>query len=141
VHVELGPLPSDSVLAWLDYAGTVLMHDGAAPPLADDVPADATRSFLGYITEWHKAALRDPEFHWESDMPGEVAEYLVLAFYRIVQRLAEAAELRGAPLAPPEGHAFYVTLVHGLLDSLANEGPGAKEFSDHLRSFWPGLDS
>ncbi len=133
-------MPSASVLAWLDYAGTVLLHNGAAPPLGDDIPADATHSFMSYIADWHAAAQRDPEFHWEADVPSEVAEYLVLAFSRIVQRLADAAAMRGAPLAPPEGQVFYATLVNGLLDALANEGPGAAEFADHLRSFWPGLD-
>lgn len=133
-------MPSASVLAWLEYAGAVLLHNGVAPPLGEDIPADATQSFMGYIAEWYEAAERTTEFHWESDVPSEVAEYLVLAFYRIVQRLAEAAEVRGARLAPPEAQTFYVMLVHGLLDALANEGPGAAEFSEDLRSFWPGLD-
>ncbi len=133
-------MPSASVLAWLEYAGVVLVQDGVVPTLGDDIPADASESFMGYIAAWHAAAERAPEFHWEADLPGEVAEYLVLAFYRIVERLAEAAEARGARRSPPEGQTFYVTLVHGLLDALANEGPGAAEFSDHLRSFWPGLD-
>ena len=43
-------------------------------------------------------------------------------------------------MSPPGARMFYVVLVHGLLDALAAEGPGAAEFSDHLRSFWPGLE-
>lgn len=137
--MEVGPLPSASVLAWARYAEAVLAPSGRIPP-SPDVPVEAAGSFLAYITEWQKAAQDAPEFHWETDVPGEVAEYLVLAFYRVVQRLAGLAEARGAPASPPEGQAFYVMLVNSLLDALAAEGPGAAEFSDHLRSFWPGLD-
>jgi len=141
VHLELGPVPSASALAWLEYAAAVLAHDRVAPKLDDDTPADVTRSLMSYIAEWHEAAERTAEFHWRADVPSELAEYLVLAFYRIAQQLAEAAEARGAPLSPPEGQTFYVTLVSGLLDALANEGPGGAEFAEHLRSFWPGLES
>ncbi len=139
MHVEVGPVPSASVLAWLDYAEAVISSDEAAPTAGDDIPADVTESFARYIAEWHRQASRDPEFLWTADIPDEVAEYLILAFYRVVQRLAKAAEARGTALSPPEGEAFYVMLVHGLLDGLAAEGPGAAEFSDHLKSFWPGL--
>ena len=137
--MEIGPLPSAGVLVWLDFAEAVLSSDPGAPPAGDDIPPDVTEAFLVYIDEWRQVATRGPEFHWKTDVPGEVAEYLILAFYRIVQRLAKAAEARGSPMSPPGGEAFYDMLVHGLLDALAEEGPGAAEFSDHLRSFWPGL--
>lgn len=141
MHVVVGPVASASVLAWANYAQAVLSNDPIAPTPVEDIPADATGSLLGYITEWQDAARRQPVFLWESDVPSEVAEYLVLAFYRVVQRLAKAAEARGGRMAPPEGETFYVMLVHGLLDALASEGPAAAEFSDHLRSFWPGLET
>lgn len=138
--MDVGPVASASVLAWVDYAEAVLAQDGFGSSAEDDLPADAAGSLLGYVAEWQAAATQDAVFHWQADVPSDVAEYLVLAFYRIVQRLADAAEVRGAPLSPPEGQTFYVMLVHGLLDALAGEGPSAAEFSDHLRSFWPGLD-
>ena len=123
MHVDVGPVPSVSVLAWLNYAKAVLTHDENAPAPGDDIPPDATGSFVDLIAEWYEAASRDPEFHWQADVSSEVAEYLVLAFYRIVQRLAKAAEARGTELSPPEGHVFYLALVHGLLDALAERGP------------------
>lgn len=140
MHVEVGPLPSASAIAWLDYAEAVLSNDESVPTAGEDVPPDAASSLLVYIAEWRAAARRGTEFNWEAEVPGEVAEYLVLAFYRIVQRLAKAAEARGAAISPAEGEPFYLMLVNGLLDALAREGPGPAEFSDHLRSFWPGLD-
>ncbi|MCU1352261.1 MAG: hypothetical protein JWM05_1470 [Acidimicrobiales bacterium] len=148
--MAVGPLPSSSVLAWVSYAEAVLgaepPDDGAAldvpdvvPAAAADVPFDAVTAFAGYLAEWRKIAEDGPEFTWSADIPGEVAEYLVLAFYRVVRRLNQAAESRGEVLAPPEGEAFYNSLVDCLLRALAAEGPGSSEFADHLRSFWPGM--
>ncbi len=139
VEVEIGPVPSMVVLAWLDYAEGVLSSDEAGAS-TDDIPPDIRESFLTYIHQWRVAATKDAEFHWHTEVPSELAEHLVLAFYRVVQRLAESAAARGSPMSPPGSEMFYSMLVQGLLDALAGEGPGAAEFSDHLRSFWPGLE-
>ncbi|MCU1454764.1 MAG: hypothetical protein JWN46_2910 [Acidimicrobiales bacterium] len=150
MHVEVGPLPSSSVLAWVGYAEAVLGAESAedrpvlvvpddVPAAAADVPYDAISSFAQYLIEWRAIATAGPVFTWSSDIPGELAEYLVLAFYRVVRRLNKAAEARGEVLAPPEGEAFYNSLVDRLLRALAAEGPGSAEFADHLRSFWPGM--
>jgi hypothetical protein len=150
VHVEVGPLPSSSVLAWVSYAEAVLGAESAddgpglvvpddVPAAASDVPFDAVAAFAQYLVEWRTIATAGPDFSWSADIPSEVAEYLVLAFYRVVRRLNKAAEARGEVLAPPEGEAFYNSLVDRLLRALAAEGPGSSEFADHLRSFWPGM--
>lgn len=132
-------MPSASALAWVGYASAVVSADAGAPQPGDDVPSDVVGAFRNYLDEWRTAAERAPEFFWTTDVPSEMAEYLILAFYRVVQRLAKLAEARGEPLSPPEGQAFYAMLVHRLLDALAEEGPGSSEFAAHLRSFWPGL--
>ena len=49
-----------------------------------------------------------------------------------------AAE-RGYAQAPPESEEFYRVLVTSFLHALEAEGQGSQEFSEHLRSFWPGL--
>jgi len=139
VHVEVGPVPSASALAWVGYASAVLSSDPGAPQPGDDVPGDVVEAFGSYLDEWRRAAEQGPELFWTTDVPSEMAEYLILAFYRVVQRLAKLAEARGEPHSPPAGQAFYAMLVHRLLDALAEEGPGSSEFAAHLRSFWPGL--
>lgn len=139
MRVEFGPVPSSSAIAWIDYAETVLRSGGPEPYSDTDAPTDAVSAFLTYLGEWRRAAEASEAFTWSIELPEEVAEYQVLAFYRIVRRLAEAAETRGQRLAPPEGQEFYLMLVDRLLDALASEGAGASEFAEHLRSFWPGL--
>jgi hypothetical protein len=137
VHVEVGPTQSSSALVWIDFAESVLRSDG--PQRGPDVASDAVVAFATYLTEWRRLAEAAPEFVWSVEVPGEVAEYQVLAFYRIAEHLAAAAAERGYPFTPPEGQAFYITLVECLLEAFAAEGPGPSEFAEHLRSFWPGL--
>src|SRR3954464_2235462 len=104
MHVELGPLPSDSAKAWLGYAREALVkraHD------AETLPDEVREGFERYLNEWEKAASAGPTFRWETEVDGELVEYLVHAFYRVAVRLSEEAERRGGKLAPPEGDLFY----------------------------------
>lgn len=126
-------MPSPSALSWIDYAsGVVAAPD---PTLSDDV----TGRFRSLLEEWRSIAERSGTFHWSIELPVDMAEYLVHAFFRLAWRLAEQAEQHGGATAPPEGDRFYRLLVRSLLDALAADGgPSAAAFSEHLRSFWPG---
>lgn len=134
MRLDVGPLPSESVIAWVDYAAGVL-GSGATDELAPDV----VEGFRWYLLEWRHVAERGAEFHWEADVSPDVAEYLMLPFFRTAERLSAIAAQRRRRAAPPESTAFYVLLVQAVLDALAQEGPAQAEFADHLRSFWPGL--
>jgi hypothetical protein len=137
VHVELGPLPSESATLWLAYAREVLgarrAHD------AETLPDEVRDGFERYLTEWEKAASEDASFRWSTEVDPELVEYLVHAFYRVAVRLSEEAERRGGKLAPPGGDVFYTALVRALLGAIAKENPAAAEFAEHLRAFWPGV--
>ena len=39
----------------------------------------------------------------------------------------------------PDGDAFYANLVTSMVEALEQEGASSSEFSQHLRSFWPGI--
>ena len=133
VHVEVGPVPSASVLAWVSYAEGVLDRN------EEGLSADVVSGFRALLDEWTTIAKRVETFRWGTEVPVDVVEYLVHAFYRIAQRLADQAELRGYALAPAESDEFNWLLVRSLLDALSQGGGSAGEFADHLRSFWPGL--
>jgi hypothetical protein len=111
VHVEVGPVRSFSVLSWVAYAHATLDRNEG------ELPEDVITGFRAML----------------------VVEYLVHAFYRIAQRLADEAELRGHPLAPADSDEFYWALVRSLLSALTDGGGSAGEFAEHLRAFWPGL--
>jgi hypothetical protein len=141
VHVRLGPLPSESVQSWLDYAQGVL---AAVPTEAGGegvwLPSDAIAGFERYLGEWSFAADQGPVFVWEGEIPREEAEYLFHAFFRVATHLSARAEASG-PMAPVASEPFYRALVSGLLTALDQEGDATSEFSEHLRAFWPGLET
>jgi hypothetical protein len=141
VHVRLGPLPSDSARSWIGYARDVL---AAVPTEAGGegvwLPADAVAGFEQFLDDWALAADESDTFRWRGEIPREQAEYLFHAFFRVATHLSARAETTG-PMAPVESEPFYRTLVGGLLTALDQEGDATSEFSEHLRAFWPGLET
>jgi hypothetical protein len=140
VLVEIGPVASASAIAWVAYARAVLTGFGLRGAKVEaDLGAEVVQAFRGYLEEWEAAAASSREFKWSADVDPEAVQYLVHAFYRVVQRLADAAEQRGTRLMPPEAEAFNTSLVTGLLDSLEAEGEPVAAFAEELRGFWPGF--
>ena len=124
---------SFSVLSWVAHAhGTLDRNEG-------EMPEDVVQGFRSMLDEWSSVAERGPKFRWATDLPVDVVEYLVHAFFRIAQQLADEAELRGSALAPADSDEFYWALVRSLLAALSDGGGSAGEFAEHLKSFWPGL--
>jgi hypothetical protein len=140
VQVDIGPVAASSATAWVGYARAVLEGYG----LDDDEPVDkhigseVVVSFRRLLDEWARVADRGGEFKWSTELDLEEVEYLVHAFYRIATRANAAAAARGRFYMPPEGEAFYMSLVHGVLDALESAGTPAAEFAEELRQFWPG---
>jgi hypothetical protein len=140
VLVEVGPVASASAIAWVGYARAVLSGFGLrGANVEDDVGAEVVQAFRVYLAEWEATAASSSEFKWSADVDPESVQYLVHAFYRVAQRLADAAEQRGTRLMPPEAEAFNISLVTGLLDSLEAEGEPMAAFAEELRGFWPGF--
>ena len=104
------------------------------------LPDDTVATFVHYLDEWEKAAAGVDEVRWTAEIPADEAEYLSHAFFRIASNLANRADERGYTLAPPVSEEFYRALVTSFLTALKEEGHGSDEFSEHLRSFWPGLE-
>ena len=134
MQVSVGPLPSSSALAWIGYAREVITG-----PADQALEPDLLVAFEHYLGEWQAAADHDACFVWTADVPSELVEYQMHAFYRIVSRLSAEAERRGTALLPPDGELFYLSLVEAVIDALTLEGTAAAEFADQLRNFWPGL--
>jgi len=146
VLLEVGPVSSDAVIAWIDYAEQVLATttDDPSPDVVDEafddhVPAEVYAQFAAYLRDWRPIAESTPEFHWTLDVEPEVAEYLVHAFFKLSWRQARVAA--EAPRMSPSAIVFNRHLVKRMLGSLSSEGPAEAEFAEHLRSFWPGLDT
>ena len=137
--MDIGPVAAASATAWIDYARAVLEGYGLddEQPVDGHVGSEVVTSFRDYLDEWARVAKRGGEFKWSAEVELEEVEYLVHAFYRVVGLATAAAEARRKRLMPPEGEAFYESLVHGLLDALESAGTPAAEFAEELRQFWP----
>jgi hypothetical protein len=140
MRVQIGPVSSRSVSAWVGYARTAL-DEVVTEPGGEGVwlPDDTVETFRKYLGSWEDEADIGDEFCWTADIPADEAEYLSHAFFRVASHLATKAGERGFALAPPESEAFYRALVDSFLDALDAEGDSSQEFAEHLRSFWPGL--
>ncbi|MGE3620293.1 MAG: hypothetical protein AB7L84_07515 [Acidimicrobiia bacterium] len=135
--IEVGPVPSRSVRAWVGYARTVIEQRRAHD--AETLPEEIRREFERYLDAWERAAGRDDPVRWSAEVDPAVVEYLVHGFYRVATRLAEESERPGARRAPVEGRAFYRALVDALLDALVAQGGSVAQFASELRPFWPWL--
>jgi hypothetical protein len=97
--------------------------------------------FSGYLEEWSDAAASDDVFVWEGKAEPEEVEYLLHAWFKLAQAVAEQREQDPSVASPPpEGHVFYTTLVSTLLNALRAESRTTAEFAEHLAPFWPGLN-
>jgi hypothetical protein len=141
VQVDIGPVPASSAAAWIEYARAVLEGYGLDDdePVDKHVGAEVVATFRSYLDEWARISKRGGDFKWSTEIELEQVEYLVHAFYRLAMRANAAAEARGRFYMPPEGEAFYMSLVHGLLDGLESTGTPAAEFAEELRQFWPRM--
>lgn len=140
VVVDLGPLPSRHVTAWVGYAQEVVDSLAGGADLDGLVVSDdVLEAFEGYLAQWERKAKRSKTFRWTGEADPEFVQYLLNAFHHIAVRLYDEAESTGTTLGPEEGEPFYSMLVRSLLDGLAHESVSCAEFVAHLREFWPGL--
>lgn len=136
--VQVGPLPSGSVTAWIAYARTILDRVGRGDLGATTLAPDVRLGFERFLDDWEAAAGGDV-FMWTAEVDREQVEFLAHTWFGLAAALADEATDRGFPLAPDEGEPFYRALVAGLLDALdQEEGPG-REFGEQLRQSWPGF--
>lgn len=141
MQIRLGPVTASSVTAWVGYARKAL-DEILTGPGGEGVwlPEDTADTFRAYLDAWEQEAVGQDEFRWSADIPADEAEYLSHAFFRIASHLSAKAEQQGHALAPPESEEFYQALVRSFLAALDGEGTSSQEFSEHLRSFWPGME-
>ena len=145
MHVQVGPVSSASVIAWVGYARAVLDHVGRGDPTTGPtVSADAVASFERYLATWAEVAARDEPFVWTADVDPEEVEFLAYTWFTLAGQLqadspSNAAARRGLPTRPEASEEFFQSLVTAMLDALADEGRSLREFAEQLRDDWPGL--
>lgn len=138
--VRLGPLDSAGALLWIAYARTVLAelvtHRGR-PEV--DIDLLVIERFESYLDQWEEVAVSSSRFDWTAEVDPDDALALASTWFDLAQRLAVEADVRGFPLSPPEGEAFYQALVTAFLESLLADADADPELAAKLRRLWPGI--
>jgi hypothetical protein len=136
--VRLGPIDSAGALLWIAYARTVLAelvtHRGR-PDIDIDLPM--IERFETYLDQWEELATSSDRFDWSTQIAADDALALASTWFELAQGLAIEADVRGFPLSPPEGEAFYQALVRAFLESLLADAD--TELAAKLRHLWPGI--
>lgn len=122
MRVEVGPVPSDSVIIWLAFARTVIAqvitNPGAYGTPLSEVELTA---FEAYLDEWELVANRDHVFHWSTDADPDKVKRLADTWLHLAEGMAAEAQRRGYEIQPPEGRPFNDALIVAVLQALAGE--------------------
>lgn len=140
MRVQVGPIASAGAILWIAYARTVLAelvtHRGRSDV---DIDLAVIERFELILDEWEIVAGRHHAFEWAADIDPDDAIELAGTWFDLAQRLALEADVRGFPLSPPEGEAFYQSMVAGVLDALIETSESDPELAAKMRRLWPGL--
>lgn len=135
LRAELGPVPSESVLAWTANARQVL--DGvlrAGPELPVELPAAVATAFRGYLDEWEQRAREVDPFTWTAEVPVDDVRRLVVYLFGVLTLDDDTWNRHGLPWAPPEASPFYDALVATVTEGLA---AADAEVGPMLEASWP----
>lgn len=132
MKVRLGPLPSQGVRAWVQYAHEVLaLVEGVAHDLPIQVPPDVVLEFERFLREWQQAAKIEP-FMWEHELEAVQVRHLMTYWLNLAKVVSERVHLQG-PTMPDLAEPFYEMLVDVILRGLAEEDAAA----ERLQKAWP----
>lgn len=141
--VEIGPVPSQSALAYVAFCRGRLAEVAADPgDLAATLTPELREALDLVLDDWERVARADPIFFWAQDSEVAQVEYRFVAFVRIVLggdaigRTSESADDHDAELRRP----FRVALVNGTLAALEREGSASAALAAELRAQWPDDD-
>ncbi len=136
--VALGPLPSDSVLAYTKLARLQLEELGRVAPGDAVLNRDLIGRFDDFHREWEDLAVASPEFVWHRELDREEVEWVTHGFFRVVELVASTGASPG--WFGEQGGTFYRVLVMTLLDALERESDTGPGFACNLRDCWPFLE-
>lgn len=133
----MGPVPSESVIAFVTQARKQLADVDHAAVLSNALTPDLVAAFEGYLDDWDRAAHEGDETHWSTEVDSDYLEFAVNGLFQIVRYLDEVGDLSIGPDDPRL--PFYRALVSGLLHALEAEDEPSLEYAEQLRDHWPGL--
>ncbi len=133
MQIEVGPVPAESVRAWLEFSRETV---ALLRPDPGDVPLRALDRFVHYLDEWGVEAERGGAFRWSGEVTVEMLEYLTNWLYRTGVRVQADADAGSGRTRPAAADKFQMVLVRAMLDALEREGSGPAQLAEQLRAQW-----
>lgn len=135
-YIELGPIPSMHVRAFVGFARGLVTQFSEDPVLSLTFTPTITSSINAMFDSWADIATSDT-FQWSASMPTDHAEYLLYALFLALQ--ARRNELGGAPNGRDVDarRPFVVHLIERFTSALALTPDADHPRLAHLRESWP----
>ena len=136
VHVEFGPVPSSSALAWIEDARVVLERVRAAgEALPVVLPPDIEAAFVGYLDQWQARAEASDSFAWADDVDVEQARHLAVYFFSLLSIDDETWAAHRLPFTSDASKPFAEALTTAVTEALALVD---SEVGASLKASFPG---
>ena len=139
MRIEVGPVPSESVIAYVALARErldIIRRDPQS--LAQTLTPHLMDVFVSYLDRWERVAKQGGEFMWADDLTAERLEYVSYAFFLTVQLMTD--RLEGGVPAP--GHdlraPFRTALVVGFLSAMEGNPEIDQDRLQYMKDNWPG---
>jgi hypothetical protein len=121
VLLELGPVPSATVVAWTRFARRMLCELRVEPSeLADLAVPDLVGPWAQLIDAWAAEAGDRASFRWSGELDEDLAEYLLHGYQRFLRSTVLARRATRAELG--DHRAFSLHVAQAFVDGLAAEG-------------------
>ena len=137
MRIEVGPVPSESTLAYVALSRErldALRRDPGA--LSAALTPEVLDTFRDYLDQWEWAARADEQTTWVVELPAERVEYIVYAFFLTVQAMVERYGVEDPP-----GHElrapFRTALVTALLEALTTDPDVDQDRVQYMLENWP----
>lgn len=134
--VEVGPVPSDAALEWIDNSRKIIEAVGSSPAFADvDITPEIIETFSRYLESWREVAEADREFVWAARASAEDVEHLLEAWVAI--DAVDTARLRAVGLdwSSPRGTLFKDALTAAVLEVLQRQ-EALRSVTERLQRLW-----
>ena len=135
VHVEFGPVPASSALAWIRDARIVLTRVRAAgDALPVVLPPAIEAAFLGYLDRWEAHARGHDPFVWTDDIDVEEARHLAVYFFSLLSIDDDTWAAHELPFTSEEAAPFIHALSGAVTEALA---AADSEVGPAIKASWP----
>jgi CheY-like chemotaxis protein len=134
--VQIGPVPSDSALDWIDNSCRIVAAVRANPELTEaPVDAEVLGTFEDYLATWRDVAQANEEFVWAASATPSEVDRLLSAWATIDRIPEERLEALGLSFTAERGRLFYETITSAVMEALARH-EATRELAQRLEPQW-----